>query len=266
MIIQTEAIVLKTFDFRETSRIATFFTKDYGRMSGVLKGIRKDPRKFGSSLDRFSVNDIVYYQYRNSDLHLVSQCDLREFFFPVRRDLKKSLAASYFLELVYALMPSEEKNIKVYQLLLSCLSALGGESDIDQTVHMFQIKMLLFSGFRPHLDNCMLCGRQVKSKALFSLKEGGLVCGDCLPSSLGPEQYGISPGTVASILHIERSDWANCQRLKLTPTVKKELKYLLNNFLVFHLGRKLRSAKYLTAGNRSPRGEQPKAAIEALAG
>src|SRR3989338_2370005 len=66
MILKTEAIVLKSFAFRETSRIATFFTKDYGKVKGVLKGIRSNPRKFGSYLDKFSVNDIVYYQYRRS--------------------------------------------------------------------------------------------------------------------------------------------------------------------------------------------------------
>src|SRR6185436_12398551 len=116
-IVKTQAIVLKSFDFRETSRIATFFTKEFGKMSGILKGIRTDPKKFGSSLDRFSINDIVYYQHRNSDLHLVSHCDLRQFFFPVRQDLKKSLAASYILELINAIMPPEEKNEDIYQLI-----------------------------------------------------------------------------------------------------------------------------------------------------
>jgi len=55
----------------------------------------------------------------------------------------------------------------------------------------------------------------------------------------------ISKGAVASILHVEKSDWKNCLRLKFTAMVKDDLKYVLNNFLVFHLGRNLRSAKYL---------------------
>jgi len=81
VIAHTKGIVLKSIDFRETSRIATFFTKNYGKVQGVLKGIRKDFKKFGSSVDRFSVNDIVYYQYSRSDLHLISQCDLTQFYF-----------------------------------------------------------------------------------------------------------------------------------------------------------------------------------------
>ncbi|MFC1646577.1 DNA repair protein RecO, partial [Candidatus Omnitrophota bacterium] len=49
MICRDEAIVLKTRDFRETSRIAVFYSKKSGKVSGLLKGIRKDPRKFASN-------------------------------------------------------------------------------------------------------------------------------------------------------------------------------------------------------------------------
>jgi DNA repair protein RecO (recombination protein O) len=156
MIVKTEGIILRSFDFRETSRIATFFTKEYGKVSGILKGIRKDPKKFGSSLERFSINDIVYYQYRNSDLHLVSQCDLRQFFYPTRKDLKKSLAAIYILELVNVIMPAEEKNTKVYELMTDFLTALQDAEDITPLIHIFQIKMLLYSGFKPHLYSLLI--------------------------------------------------------------------------------------------------------------
>ncbi len=243
MIVKTEAIVLKSFDFRETSRIATFFTKEFGKVSGVLKGIRKDHRKFGSSVDRFSVNDIVYYRYRNSDLHLVSQCDLREFFFVVRQDLKKSMAASYILELVNVVMPTEEKNDNVYTLMVNFLDGLQNVADVNLLVHIFQIKILLYSGFKPHLDTCLKCKAEVRETARFSLKEGGLVCMNCPLSDTSV--YLVSPGAMASLLYIEKNDWQNCLKLRLTEAVKKELKYMLNNFLVFHLGRKLRSAKYL---------------------
>lgn len=243
MILKTEAIVLKSFDFRETSRIATFFTKNYGKVSGILKGIRKDHKKFGSSVDRFTVNDIVYYQHRNSDLHLVSQCDLRQFFFPVRQDIRKSMAASYILELVNGIMPSEEKNKKVYQLMVDFLNGIEGFADIDQLVHIFQIKILLHSGFKPHLDACLKCKKKIDGQARFSLKDGGLVCFHCRLSDT--EVHLISKGTVASILYIEKNPWENCLRLRLSTPVKKELKYILNNFLVFHLGRCLRSARYL---------------------
>lgn len=243
MILQTEGIVLKTFDFRETSRIATFFTRDYGKVKGVLKGIRKDPKKFGSYLDKFSVNDIVYYQYRKSDLHLISQCDLKQFFFPVRQDYKRNVAAHYMLELVDCIMPAEYPSPKVYSLMLHYLNALGTIFDIDKLVHIFQIKILLLSGFRPHIDSCLRCRRKVTGRARFSLNSGGLICPDC--PAHDSDFFTVSKGAIASMFHIEQNGWSESLRLGLTKTVRKELKYILNNFLVYHLEKRIKAAAYL---------------------
>ena len=243
MIAKTEGIVLKSFDFRETSRIATFLTKDFGKIKGVLKGIRKTPGKFGSSLDRFSLNDIVYYQYRNSDIHLVSQCDMKEFFTGFRQDLKRLTAASYASELLDTLVMTEQGNHEIYELMRNFLTSLQTVEDINKLVHIFQIKVLLLSGFRPHLDSCVRCQKRIAGQTIFSLSLGGLVCSSC--KAPAGSMVSITRGTVASIMHIEDSPWQMILRLGLSDRIKKELKYVLNHFLVFHLERHLRSTKYL---------------------
>ena len=243
MILQTQAIVLKRFDFRETSQIATFFTRDYGKIKGVLKGIRKDHKKFGSTIDQFSVNDIVYYTHRESDLHLISQCDLKNFFFKIRHDMKRTMAASYALELVDVIMPVEEKNVEIYDLIINYLSTLEEADDVSKLVHAFQIKILLLSGFRPFLDSCVVCQKKVTARMRFSMKLGGLVCEDCRAND--HSATALSKGTIASLLHIERHGWRDVLRLKLTALTRKELKFILNNFLVYHFERHIKSARYL---------------------
>jgi len=243
MIIKTEAIVLKSKDFRETSRMATFFTKNHGKVKGVLKGIRKDPKKFGSSVDKFTVNDIVYYRYSRSDLHLISQCDLKQYFFSIRQNYKRNIAVNYILELVDIIMPIEQENKKVYHLMLCFLESLDRTHDIDKLIFIFQVKILLLSGFRPHIDSCVKCGKRIKGKVRFSMRSGGLICQDCPTSE---QTFAIiSKGTISSMLHIERHNWPNCLKLGLTKIVKKELKYILNNFLVYHLERRIKSARFL---------------------
>lgn len=243
MIYSTEAIVLKTIDYRETSRIVRFFTRTKGKVSGIMKGVRKDPKKFGSSVDRFSLNDLVYYEYRNTDLHLVSQCDLKQFFFPVRQDYKRLLAANYMIELIDTIMPTEHSNPRIFRLIIEFLTSLEAEKDIDKLIYMLQVKALLFSGFRPHLDACVSCGRRIKGKARFSLKLGGLICYQCRSRDMSFSV--ISQGAISTILHIERNKWTENMKLGLTKNVRKELKYILNNFLVYHLEKKIKSAKYL---------------------
>lgn len=244
MIAKTEGIVLKSFDFRETSRIATFFTRDFGKVKGVLKGIRKDPRKFSSSVDRFSVNEIVYYQYRNSDIHLISHCDMKNYYNGLRQDLKRMTAASYAAELIDTVMAPEEHNAEIYQLLQDFLKNLQTVEDINKLVHMFQIKILSLSGFRPHLESCVRCTAAITSATRFNLRLGGLVCLKC--QDVSGEAMAISKGAVASIRHVQQTPWAHAMRLGLDEPIKKELKYVLNHFLVFHLERHLRSTRFLS--------------------
>ena len=243
MIRKAEGVVLRTRDFRETSRIATFFTREHGKIRGILKGIRKDHRKFGSNLDKFSINDIVYYWHANSDLHLVGQCDLKEFFFPIRRDIKRSMAAQYILELMDVIMPLEEENEEVYGLAMNFLETLQTITDINKLVHIFQIKILYLSGFRPHLDSCLVCEKRISGPVRFSRHMGGLICAEC--KTADPSAGPISRGTIASILHVEKSNWEGSLRLGFSQPIKKELKSVLNNFLVFHLEKDLKSEKYL---------------------
>jgi DNA repair protein RecO (recombination protein O) len=243
MIAKTEGIVLKSFDFRETSRIATFFTRDYGKVKGVLKGIRKDPRKFGSSVDRFSLNDIVYYQYRHSDIHLVSQCDMKSYYSGLRQDLKRMTAASYASELVDTVMPVEQQNAEIYQLMQDFLDDLQITKDISKLVHMFQIKILTLSGFKPHLESCVRCASVITSATRFNLRLGGLVCLRC--QDIPGEAMAISKGAVASILHVQKTPWEHAMRLGVTAPIKKELKYVLNHFLVFHLEKHLKATRFL---------------------
>jgi DNA repair protein RecO (recombination protein O) len=243
MIVKTEGIVLKSFDFRETSRIATFFTRDFGKVKGVLKGIRRDPRKFASSVEKFSLNEIVYYRYRNSDIHLVSHCDMKDFFSGLRLDLERMTAASYAAELIDALMPVEERNLEIYGLMQAFLQSLQTTPDVAKLIQTFQIKILSLSGFQPHLEACVRCSQNVGEAPRFSLRLGGLLCGVCRDTQ--GEATPISRGSVASILHIQNNNWDMALRLGMEPFIKKELKYVLNHFLVFHLERHLKSTRFL---------------------
>lgn len=242
-IISTEAIVLRSMDHRETSKLCFFFTRKCGKVIAVLKGIRKNSRKFGSSADKFTVNDIVFYQYANSDIHLVGQCDMREHFSALRGDIKKINAAEYACELLNKVMPLEEPNPGIYAFLLDFFRALEGEREVSRLVHMFQIKVLALSGFRPHLDSCVRCGKDISQRARFSVLKGGLICGVCGPRDT--DSIAVSAGAVATLLYIEKNDWPACLKLGMEPSIRIELKNILNNFLLYHLEKNIRSAKFL---------------------
>ena len=244
---KTEAIVLKKHDFRETSLIVNFFTRDFGKISGIMKGIRSEPGKFASAVEPFEHNEIVFYHKRNTSLHLVSQCDARNNFSATRQDIHKIGTASSIIELVDSVMPLEDKNEEVFDLALNSLKELEINPNPDKIMTIFTIKLLVLSGFKPHFDSCVSCGNKIFGQSKFSLVLGGLLCLRCQYKDMAARS--IFRGTVASILHIEKNDFKINLNLGMNPQIKKELKIILGAFLNFHLERELKSQKVMNKIN-----------------
>jgi DNA repair protein RecO (recombination protein O) len=240
---KTEAIVLRKRDFRETSLIAEFYTRDFGKLSGLLKGLRAEPNKFASNVEPFSHNEIVFYEKRTSSLNLVSACDLRESFPGIRQQIMKSGMASFMMELLSALSAEGDANREIFDLTLLSLSEMATTSNPEKVATIFKIKLLALSGFKPHFDSCVSCQERIQGQSKFSLALGGLLCPKCGHKDL--RGRSIFRGTVASILHIEKNDFRANLNLGLNPQIKKELDLVLNSFLNFHLEKELKSQKVI---------------------
>lgn len=240
---RTHAFVLKRDNFRETSLIARFYTRDFGKLSGLMKGIRQEPAKFASTVEPFSLNEIIFYEKRNSSLHLISQCDVMDIFSGIRSDLFRVGVASLMMEFLDAVMPPEDANTEVFDLTLSCLRELSAGVPAEKILTIFKIKILSLSGFKPNFDSCVSCGARISGPSKFSLALGGLLCPSCFRKDL--RARSIFRGTVASIVHIEKNDFKNTLNLGLNPQIKKELDLVLGSFLTFHLEREFRAERVM---------------------
>ncbi len=241
---KSEAIVLSRYNFRETSLIANFYTRYFGKVNGILKGIRKEPGKFASNLEPFSYNDLIFYKNRSSALHLVSQCDVKDNFHNIRNNINKIAAAGLMMELTAAIMPLEDKNEEVFHLILECLRELEAGNTPEKIIVIFKIKMLALSGFKPHFDSCVCCDQKIENaQSKFSLSLGGLLCSRCYQKDT--RTRSIFRGTIASILYIERNALKVNLNLGMNPQIKRELGIILNSFLEFHLGKQLKSQQLL---------------------
>lgn len=240
---KSQALVISRRDFRETSLIVNFYTKDFGKISGILKGIRKEPAKFASTLEPFSYNEIIFYGSRASSLHLVAQCDSLDNFGAIRTDILKIGLSNLMMELLDALMPPEDKNEDIFSLALAGLKELETSINAEKIMTLFKIKLLALSGFKPHFDSCVCCGMKIYDQSKFSLSIGGLLCPEC--SRKDARARTIFRGTIASILYIEKNDFKTNLNLGMNPQIKKELNLLLDSFLNFHLEKEFKSQKVM---------------------
>ena len=236
-------LVLNKRDLRETSIIVDFYTKEFGKISGVLKGIRSEPEKFASNLEPFSLNEIIFYRKTHSSLHLVAQADKLDNFTRARQNIERFTTAGFMMELIGSIMQLEDKNEEVFNLALASLKELETNYNPEKIATIFKIKMLKLSGFKPHFDSCVSCMEKIMGQSKFSLSLGGLLCPRCMPKD--PGSRAIFRGTVATILHIERNNFSTSLSLGMNPQIKKELDLILNAFLNFHLGHELKSQRLI---------------------
>ncbi|MFA6357320.1 MAG: DNA repair protein RecO [Candidatus Omnitrophota bacterium] len=241
---KAQALVLNKHDLRETSIIVNFYTKEFGKISGILKGIRTEPEKFASNLEPFSLNEIIFYRKTHSELHLVSQADKLNNFTGIRQSIERANTAGFMMDLIGSIMQVEDKNEEIFNLAIAALKELETNYNPEKIATIFKIKILELSGFKPHFDSCVSCLNKIMGQSKFSLSLGGLLCPSCIQKD--PASRSIFRGTIGTVLHIEKNSFSNSLNLGMNPQIKKELDIILNAFLNFHLGRELKSQKVLS--------------------
>ncbi|MDP2929448.1 MAG: DNA repair protein RecO [Candidatus Omnitrophota bacterium] len=241
---KSEAIVLRKQDLRETSLILTYYTKDFGKIKGILRGVRGlRGLSGGGALEIFAHDEIVFYDRKSSDIFTTSQCDLIEFFNPIRRSLEKLAYATYMVELLDSVTTLGDKNEEVFELLLNSLKFLSTEASSRRVARIFEIKLLNVLGIMPALGACANCSGKVDTSAKFSVLQGGLICKKCFASD--SSAFDILQGTVKFIEHIRGLPFEKVARIKVANAVGRELESTLRKFLDYHIERRLKSLEFI---------------------
>lgn len=246
---KTEAILLRKQDLRETSLILTFYTRSFGKVKGVVKGARGPRSQCGGGAFEPLVHDeIIFYERKNAELFTISQCDLIEFFNPIRKSLEKLSYATYLTELLESVTTLTDKNEGLFELLLNSLHLLASGSSPKRVARIFEIKLISTMGIMPELSSCTICAGPAGENAKFSFRNGGLVCKNCLRADM--HAVPILQGTVNFIGHIQNSNIDKVERVKVSERVGKELEAILKKFLEYHVGRRLKTLEFIKAIER----------------
>jgi DNA repair protein RecO (recombination protein O) len=183
-IVKTDAIVLKSMKYRDTSRIVTLYTEGFGKIRGIAKGARGSRNKFGSALDTLARVHLVFYHKEHRDLHLVSQCDLRVAGSLMKRNLRRMAVGLACLELLDQVIHDREQNVPVFRLIDDTLALADSPAhDADAVLAAFKIRLSSSMGFHPQFHDCAVCGMiprdSVSQRWTVDIARGAVRCARC---------------------------------------------------------------------------------------
>lgn len=240
---KTQAYILKTQDYRDTSILGDFYTRDFGKIKGIVRGVRDARGRFGSTLEPFSLNEILFYKRRRGgDLHQVTQVDLVDLFPKVREDLERLSYASYFIQLVNELVEVEEANPQIFDLLSDSLRFLSTGASAKRSARIFELKLFELLGLMPEIDVCVTCQTENPDPAYFNVSLGGIHCRNCRAAEMS---FPVSKGALNFLGHVRRSEIESLYHVKVAQEVGAELEKILRRFVDFHLTNKLKSVVFM---------------------
>jgi len=180
MLYRTEGVVLKSIEYRDADKIVTIYTKKYGKIQAIAKGVRKTKSKFGSSLEILTCAIFLFYKGKNIDI--ISQTEILESFFTASKEIVKFAFASNCAEVVNKISGEGEVNLNIFFLLKEVLHYLKEAKDPKLLTLSFKWQVLAILGYKPSFGRCCICNSKIEDQKemFFSIDEGGVICNKCL--------------------------------------------------------------------------------------
>lgn len=143
----TEAIILARRNYGEADRLLTVFSKHYGKLRVVAKGIRRPTSRKKAALELFSHVRLFLAKGRNLDI--ITDAELKNNFSSWRKDLAKVGVAYHLAEIVTRLSPEHQEHREVFDLLLNSFEELGKIDywSLYPFIQSFKVKLLEELGF-----------------------------------------------------------------------------------------------------------------------
>jgi DNA repair protein RecO (recombination protein O) len=241
------ALVLRSTDWSESSRIATLWTREFGKVRVLAKGGRRLKSNFESALDLLTLCTIVFLRKSSGSLDLLTEAQVVERFPRLRTDLTVLYAAYYIAELLSDWTEDFDPHPNLFDEALAALRTLGGAGvATGMRLARFEMVLLRELGYSPILTGCAACGRPRDGKTIdkcliFSPAAGGLLCPACQGKYRDGQQ--LSPHGWQALVAL--SEQWDAGRGNWDPAVRAEVRALLNHYVTYLLGRRPRLMPYL---------------------
>ena len=238
------ALVLKTTDWSETSRIATMWTREFGRVRVLAKGGRRLRSAFENALDILTLCDIVFLRKSTGNLDLLTEARVAARFPRLRNDLGALYGAYYVAELLADWTSDYDAHPALFDEALATLRELGRPEgcDVGLRVMRFELTFLRELGYGPALGACAACGSPVAEAGLsWNSAAGGVTCQRCRVGRR--DCRPLAPATLALMRAL--AEPGEAWRTASEASERRETRQLLGDYVTWLRGMRPRLLPYL---------------------
>ncbi|HPG92763.1 MAG TPA: DNA repair protein RecO [Clostridia bacterium] len=177
MEIKTNAIALKSADYKENDKLTWLYSVEHGKICVIAKGVKKATAKL-----KFAVEPFCFGEYTLSDSYgkfVLTGCSQVESFYDLRTDTDKFYCGAVMIDTVSQLEVEKQPNPAVFLLLLKSLQNLIGEANPKVVLIKFILSYLETAGYKINLDECGVCRSINFERMYLDFNSSCFVCPAC---------------------------------------------------------------------------------------
>lgn len=143
--IRTKAIILRRTNYGEADRILQLLTPDYGKISAMAKGVRREKSKLAGAVELFAISDATLVAGKG-DIWMLTGAKMDTFFAHIMTDYER---IQFAYEVIKQVSRSAEQvsDPAYFTLLQTALGSLDDSSiQLDITVSWFWLQLAILEG------------------------------------------------------------------------------------------------------------------------
>lgn len=233
-IFKTEGVVIKSQNLRETSKLLTMYTLDFGKIKLVAKGSRSMKSRFGGSIDLLNHIAVVMYYKEARQIQLLSQSEIIHSFAQIRTDLNKLTLALAVCELIDKAEVANLPNALLFRTTINTLEGLDQGTQTTNYFLCFAIQFLQIAGFKPNFERCLNCGNpSAGERILFKISKGGFLCSQCHAGDTSGLM--LTPETVKVLRWFQKVSPTSIDSIHPSTRAQTEITQFVKAYMNYHL-------------------------------
>ena len=148
MYLKTQGLVLREVAYKETDKLLTVLTRDYGKMTLKARGVRRSGSPLKASCQLLACGEFTIFEYRG--MSTINEAQTVELFPELRTDLELLSLGTYFAQVAEVLSQEDDPNPALLSLTLNALYALGKLRKPQGLVKaVFELRAACLAGYTP---------------------------------------------------------------------------------------------------------------------
>ena len=259
---KTEAITINQKNYSETSQILTLYTRDYGKMTVLARGIKRPKHRLLNPPDLFSYSEVIFIDKSPQGMNLLTEITVKENFQSLRINLSRLRMAFYIARFLNELTEPEEANPELFNLAVRTVRQLDAVepepdkvkkgrkiinnscSDMEKMIiFAFEAQALKYLGYMPNTLSCPVCKKTLAKsrKVTFSFYNGSILCPACRSRQSGQpggqamkdDLIEVSAGVMKLVDVLSNPFLPDLKRLKITAPMRAELRGFINKYITY---------------------------------